>query len=372
MSLNEVCENHLRNLAEKSALRSIPESPAGGMLDLAGNDYMGLARCRDELLAEFDRLTPRPAMTSSASRLLASDQYYHTQLEQSLQKLYGKPALLFNSGYHANSGCISALASLPSTLLVADKLAHASMIDGLVLSRSDFKRFRHNDMASLRRIVEQAAGRYEHLVVITESVFSMDGDLAPLKELVDLKREYPFMAIYLDEAHGFGTFGHRGLGLAEQERVLADIDITVCTLGKAAASEGAFIIASQPVRDYLLNTARSFIFSTALSPASAAYSRICVERLTRMKAERKRLHEIAGKLRDALPPMASQSQIVPWIVGSAQRALMVSARLRELGINALAIRRPTVPEGTERIRFSLNASLSDSDIHKLISAIKSL
>lgn len=372
MSLIEDCSTHLSHLAGNSLLRSIPLSPAEGVLNLAGNDYMGLALHSEELHAEFERLSPRPAMTSSASRLLASDQHYHTQFERYLEELYGRPALLFNSGYHANTGCISALAALPSTLLVADKLAHASMIDGLILSRSPFKRFRHNDTESLRRILRQAEGHFSHVVVITESVFSMDGDIAPLKELVALKREFPFMAIYLDEAHGFGCFGKRGLGLAEQEDVIDDIDIIVCTLGKAAASEGAFIIAAEPVRDFLLNTARSFIFSTALSPASAAYSMICVGKLTEMDDERRHLRSVSERVREALPPSGSQSQIVPWIVGSAERALRISARLRDIGINALAIRRPTVPHGTERIRFSLNAALTDSDVLKIISAIKSL
>lgn len=363
-SLNEYCRRRLEELREEGRLRTVPTRGAA-RYDLSGNDYLGLA-------AASDAVSPQARMTSSASRLLAADQDEYTLLEADLSRLYGRPALLFNSGYHANTGCVSALAD-KETLLVADKLVHASIIDGLLLGGTDFQRFRHNDMKNLRRILERNAGR--RIVVITESVFSMDGDAAPLRELVALKREFPGVALYVDEAHAFGVFGRRGLGLCEELGLINDIDIIIGTFGKAGASMGAFAIAAQEVHDFLLNTARSFIFSTALPPAQAAWSRRMLGRITAAEAERENLKRISRRFRGGIEeitgrPIGSVSQIVPLMIGDAERAVAFSRRLEERGVRALAIRRPTVPVGTERIRFSLSAAMTDEDVDKVLEAVR--
>lgn len=367
----------LSRLAEEDRLRKIPEEPQPGMLDLSSNDYMALgSRCND-FREEFFHRFPDALFSSSASRLLSSHQKYHTALENRLEDLYGRPALLFNSGYHANVGCIGALAALPSTLFVCDKLIHASIVDGLKISAAPFKRFPHNDIAKLRLILEKEYGNYDHVVAVAESVYSMDGDEAPLSQLIALKEDFPDLVLYIDEAHAFGARGARGLGLSEEQGVVEGIDIIIGTFGKAAASAGAFAATSAEIKSLLINCARPFIFSTALPPVNAAWSLFMLEKLIDMDSERRhladiseyfsrRLGEISGK------PTGSTSQIVPLHIGNAAKALAIAAKLKEKGIIALPIRRPTVPPGGERIRFSLTADMGRGQLDSVINTLEDI
>lgn len=233
----------LTDLNADHRLRSIPDRNISYSLDLSSNDYLSLGASFSDHRQEFlDRFSDA-AFSSSASRLLSVNQKYHYMLEDYLQELYGKPALLFNSGYHANVGCIGAL-TIPSTLFVCDKLIHASVVDGLHVAQSQFKRFPHNDLHKLRTILEKETSNYETIIVVVESLYSMDGDEAPLKELVELKREFPGLLLYVDEAHAFGVRGEKGLGISEELGLTENIDILVGTLGKAAASAGAFAVVS--------------------------------------------------------------------------------------------------------------------------------
>lgn len=361
----------LRALEAEGRLRVIPQE-VSGLVDLSSNDYLGLSRHADDLAEEFLLTRQCANFSSSASRLLSRRQREHNLLERDLNDLYGKHTLLFNSGYHANCGALSALA-IPGVTIFADRLSHASMIDGMILSRNRFERFRHNDTEHLRRLLARDKESDVQLVV-TEAIFSMDGDEAPLAELVEMKKEFPRMMIYLDEAHSFGVRGERGLGLAEQLGLIDNVDILLGTFGKAACSAGAFIATSATLRDYLLNTARSFIFSTALPPVNVAFTRFILTKIIAMQSEREHLAALAASFRSAVArasgaPMPSTSQIVPWIIGDATRAVATATRLRDAGFDALAIRRPTVPPGGERIRFSLNASLSETALQPLVSAI---
>lgn len=370
----------LKHLEHENRLRKIPaavadDAPDGSQdnIDLLSNDYLGLGAESDLYVDEFHRRFPDASFSSSASRLLSRRNKYHNLLEKYLETLYGRPALLFNSGYHANVGMVQALA-IPGTMFLADKLVHASAIDGLRLSGADFKRFPHNDMRKLKRLLKEKQDAYDRLIVIVESIYSMDGDVLPVKELVKLKREFPKMMIYLDEAHGFGVRGENGLGLAEEAGVMGDIDMIMGTLGKAAASAGAFVVASPMMKDYMVNAARSFIFSTAVSPAQAAWSILMIEKLTAMNDRRQKLkdlsaefvRQLSGRINIETP---SSSQIVPVIIGDAGEALNISAYLRNNGFDVLAIRKPTVPAGSERIRFSLNALISKKDITRLIGVL---
>ncbi|MCM1377588.1 MAG: 8-amino-7-oxononanoate synthase [Clostridium sp.] len=369
--------NLLQKLKEESRLRIIPDEGYDKRIDLLSNDYLGLAQHANEFREEFSERFSDASFTSSASRLLQRNQKYHNMLEGLLAELYGHPAMLFNSGYHANVGCLSALASLPYTLIVSDKLIHASAIDGIRLGKADVKRFPHNDSKTLRKILEKNSGKYDLIVVVVESVYSMDGDLADLHRLVELKREFEGVFLYVDEAHGFGVFGKQGLGLCEAEGVIDDIDIIVGTLGKAAASAGAFIVCSDELRQYMLNTARSFIFSTALPPAQQAWSILMIEKILNMRSERQRLAFLGKVFKEEIQKLTgvenpSQSQIVPLIAGSAEKALNWADRLRKSGYDCLAIRRPTVAAGTERLRFSLNSSLTESDIQNIIGVLKKI
>lgn len=375
---DEDFREELTVLEAQSRLRKLPEDFAAlrpGLIDMSSNDYLGLAAEGESLAEEFLSVSKCRDFTSCASRLLSHRQKEHLLLEDLLSSLYGKEALVFNSGYHANVGVIQALA-LPGTIFVADRLAHASMIDGLILSRSPFERYRHNDINHLKRILlkHREAAR---IVVITEAIFSMDGDSAPLRELTALKEEFPNMLLYLDEAHSVGVFGPQGLGRAEEENLLDNIDIIIGTFGKALASSGAFVATSPAVKEWLINSARSLIFSTALPPVNVAYTRFILEKVVGMNERRQRLKCLSAKFREGLSsltgaPTPSVSQIVPWITGDSALALKISADLREAGFDALPIRRPTVPPGGERIRFSLSASLSEEDISRLLYHINSL
>lgn len=366
-----IYDDILDGLEREQRLRSIPAEMTG--IDLISNDYMGLGARYEEFINEFRLKYPDAPMSASASRLLQRSQKYHNQLEEKLSGLYGKKTLLFNSGYHANVGALSAL-SIPGVLVVSDKLAHASMIDGIRLGKGDTARFAHNDMEMLRRILEKKATDYGHVLVVTESVFSMDGDFAPLAELVALKKEYPNMILYVDEAHGFGVLGDRGLGLTENLGIIDGVDIIVGTLGKAAAGSGAFIATSRRLHSYLLNCARSFIFSTAIPPSAIAWDILMIDKLIGMREERQYLERLSGWFRNEVEKTTgvrsnSQSHIIPIHAGSAEKAIEMASKLREAGIDTLPIRRPTVPAGGERLRLSLSANLKKEDLQRVLDAL---
>lgn len=359
----------LDSLARESNLRTIPadrsEKP---LIDLSGNDYLGIAADRQLQHDFFARLHEVPSLSASASRLLAGKQHEFNKLEQLLTDLYGAPALLFNSGYHANSGCVAALAS-GNCLIVADKLVHASIIDGIILSRAPFERFRHNDTAHLERILSKKAAQYDRVLIIVESIYSMDGDLAPLNEIVEIKRRFPNAELYVDEAHAFGALGRQGLGLTVD---IPGVDFTLGTLGKAAGSEGAFIICRPDrSRDYLVNKARSLIFSTAIAPINCAWSRYVIERMVSMDDRRTHLAQLSQRLAGILGS-ANATHIQPMIVGSSEKAITLSCKLREQGFIVLPIRTPTVAAGTERLRFSLSADLPFEAIDHLDVALKTV
>ena len=364
-------ENELRRLADEHRLRRLPEEREGKLVDLCSNDYLGLATRADEYKEEYLERWGDAPMSASASRLLASRQKHHLAYENFLSSLYGKSSLLFNSGYHANTGVISSLMAIPGTVVVADKLIHASAIDGMKIGGGEFLRFRHNDMSHLRKIIGKLLERSDvkHIAVAVESVYSMDGDHAPLRELVNLKKEIPEILLYVDEAHAFGVHGERGLGLCEEEGVTGEVDILMATLGKAAASQGAFVISDSLFHDWLVNTSRSLIFSTAMPPAAVGWSHLMTEKITGMRRERTNLKaigkEFAQLIKGVTGQQTSGGHIQPLLTGNAERALEISNYLRERGFDVLAIRRPTVPPGGERLRFSLNPLLEPATIDRL-------
>lgn len=360
-------EAYLTSLAGAGNLRRIPEADDGpGTVDLSSNDYLGLAddiALRESFLATHDASSLM--MTSSASRLLSGRQSSFTALERLLSESYGgRAALIFNSGYHANTGLVSAVASTPSTLIIADKLVHASVIDGIKLSGAPFERFRHNDYTHLERILERKASSFATVLIIVESIYSMDGDRAPLKPLTELKRRYPHIILYIDEAHAVGATGPAGLGCAAAEGVLGDVDILVGTLGKALASSGAFAILDRSMREFMVNRARSLIFSTALPPAVAEWSALTWRASLAGDTRRDRLTVLAASLAKIIPG-GEPSHIRPLVLGDPMRATALSQKLRREGFKVLPIRTPTVPPGTERLRFSLSASVAPAALDRL-------
>lgn len=368
-------EEILNGLSAEGRLRTIPVGMESGLIDFSSNDYLGLSQRRD-LAERFVGERNDFKFSSAASRLLASSQHEYRRLEDWLSEAYGKSVLLYNSGYHANVGAVSALAS-SDTLVISDRLVHASIIDGIVLSKAPFRRFRHNDMEQLRRIVAENIDAYKQLLVVTESIFSMDGDEVPLADLVAIKRDFPSVLLYVDEAHAIGVRGGRGLGVGEERGLLEDIDVLVGTFGKACGSMGAFVATSEAIRDYLVNSSRSFIFSTAIAPVNVEWTLFMMQTIEKMSVERECLKSLGVAFRSGLECITgeknvSSTQIVPWIIGDSVRAVELSKRLRERGFLALPIRKPTVPAGTERIRFSLSAAMSRGDVDNLLAAIEEI
>ena len=371
--------NTLEELQKSGNLRHIPQGfdPAE-VVDMTSNDYLGLAHRTDlQELFLADEANRRMAMTAVASRLLASNQDTYLKLEDKLENLYSKPALLFNSGYHANTGLISALASEPGTLIVADKLVHASMIDGITLSKAPFTRFVHNDFNRLEKIIAKEHDRHERIIVAVESVYSMDGDSTDIDALTQLKERYPKVMLYVDEAHAFGVSGERGLGMCHSHEKFELIDVVVGTFGKAAASAGAFCVTNRTLKEYAVNKSRSLIFSTALPPMNCAWTELMIDTMLKMDNERAHLKKISALLHEHLTASgirtgSAASHIQPVITGDANMAVALSGRLEEQGFKVLPIRTPTVPPGTERLRISLNATLTEESINRFANTIRSV
>lgn len=361
-------QNTLRSLEEAGNLRSMPPEADAARIDLSSNDYLGLAVDRD-LRADFLRSlsadTFRPA--SSASRLLCGHQNDYALLERTIASDYGdgREALLFGSGYHANTGMLAALGG-SNTLFVADKLVHASIIDGMTLSGSTFKRFRHNDYAHMRAIIERYGPGFDRVVVVAESVYSMDGDSADIAQLTASRTLHPNGLVYVDEAHAIGVSGYRGLGLAQGH----DVDIVVGTFGKALASAGAFALMSPLMRQYMVNRCRSLIFSTSLPPVTAQWSLHMWNTALRADNRRTELARVSAALARILGNDSEPSHIQPLIVGNAHHAVELSRHLAQHGFTVLPIRTPTVPPGTERLRFSLSAAIAPDSLLPLQELLK--
>lgn len=380
MSIIEQMQHELQQLQEGSNLRRLPQMVHDGrdvvvngqrMLNLSSNDYLGLAAdkgLREEFL---QTLTPETFLpTSSSSRLLTGNFSIYDELEAELARLFGtEAALVFNSGYHANTGILPAVSNA-QTLILADKLVHASIIDGIRLSTARCIRYRHNDMAQLERLLEQNHTEYRQIIIVTESLFSMDGDQADLKELVRMKQTYNNVLLYVDEAHAFGVRGKHGLGCAEEAGCIRDIDFLVGTFGKAAASAGAYIVCHRAIREYLVNRMRTLIFTTALPPVNIAWTLFIVRRLPGMQERREHLGTLSRMLKEALQARGyacpSVSHIVPMIIGPSADTVLRAEALQRHGFYALPVRPPTVPEGTSRIRFSLTAEIKKEEIEELI------
>ncbi len=376
MDFNARIMTELGRLREAGALRTLPEMPQG-MINLSGNDYLGLLQ-DEQLLAEFYAALPATSrrLSAASSRLLTGNCPEVVALEEDLAAAYGaEAALVFDSGYHANTGILPALVG-PRSLVLSDKLCHASMIDGIRASGCRFYRYRHNDLAHARRLLEQHASSADEVFVMTESVFSMDGDRVDLTGLVALKRDFPNVLLYLDEAHGVGVFGESGLGCAHEAGVQGEIDLLIGTLGKAWCSMGAFVICREAVRAMLVNRMRPFIFTTALPPINIAWTHAILRAMPGFAARRARVRRMGRELAEAIRAKGlscpSDSQIVPYIIGGNEATIRAAERFRAEGFYVLPIRPPTVPEGAARLRFSLTADLPEAAFERLLAIVKDM
>ena len=383
----------LDHLKKKGNLRYLPEIihegkliyldndtstiPHKKMVNLSSNDYLGIGT-DSKLQRLFIEQLPKEdfRLSASSARLMTGNFIQHRHLESQLASLYNaESALIFSSGYHANIGILPAVSDR-NTLILADKLVHASLIDGIRLSPAEFIRYPHGDIEKAEALIKKHQSTHSRIILVTESIFSMDGDEAPLQKLVSLKRKYPQLLLYVDEAHAVGVRGAQGLGCAEEAEVLGEIDFLCGTFGKAFGSVGAYLICRQVIRDYLINKARSFIFNTALPPLNIAWTSFVLDQICspRWVQRRQSLSDMAQKIRRAASAQGylirSTSHIIPLVEGKSEKALEKAEKLRKAGFYALAVRPPTVPEGTSRVRISLTAALEPHELEELIIAIQ--
>ena len=374
------CKQELIQLEQTGNLRGLPGIELDGkwihldekkMLNLSSNDYLGIAsdqKMRQDFLSNPD--IDKAIFSSSSSRLLTGNYPVYQKLEHLLTDLYKKEsALVFSSGYHMNMGILPAIAD-KNTLILADKLVHASIIDGIRISSAQCIRYRHQDYRQLEELLDKHHAGFRSMIIVTESIFSMDGDVSPLPLLVQLKKKYPNTFLYVDEAHAVGVRGLNGLGIAEEEDCIPEIDFLCGTFGKALASMGGFVVCSKIFRDYLINRMRTFIFTTALPPIQLEWSFFVINQMINMKEERMWLRKSSQKVKEALEgkgfTSTSSSHILPVVIGDSKETILKAGEMQRKGFYMLPVRPPTVPEGTSRLRISLTAGITSAELNQLI------
>lgn len=342
------------------------------MLNLASNDYLGLAG-NSLLQEEFFDTCDKFIMSSSSSRLLTGNFEIYEKLEYQFSQYVQRSVLLFNSGYHMNIGILPALCD-SKTLIFADKFIHASMIDGILLSKAKLIRYPHQDLYQLEKLLlkYQDNADYTKIIIVTESIFSMDGDETDLKKLVELKQKYHKVLLYVDDAHAIGVRGEHGLGCAEQYQVMADIDFIVGTFGKACASIGGYIICDKIIREYLINFMRPLIFSTALPPINVAWTHFILNKIIndkKIQQKRQYLQHISQDLIQYIYQFnqycPSSSHIIPIILGENEKALLRAQQLQQAGYYIMAVRYPTVAKNKARLRLCLRVDIMADELADL-------
>jgi 8-amino-7-oxononanoate synthase len=350
-----------------------PQVIVGGerRINFCGNDYLGISQ-HPAVRAAFIATAQRLGVGSGASHLVTGHGIEHHALEEELAQFVGRPrALLFSTGYMANLAAVAALARRGDRV-VEDRLNHASLLDAAHVSGARLKRYTHADPAALERLLHEESA--DRTLVVTDGVFSMDGDIAPLTALAKLASTRGAWLI-VDDAHGLGTVGATGRGSLEACGVCAeDVPVLVGTLGKAFGTFGAFIAGSDDLIEYLIQRARTYIYTTALPPAVAAATRAAVRVVSQEQWRRDRLNTLISRFRSgaqqlAVPLLESHSPIQGVVLGAPGRALEVSARLYEQGLWVAAIRPPTIPHGTARLRITLSAAHSESEVDQLLDAL---
>jgi 8-amino-7-oxononanoate synthase len=340
------------------------------MVNLCSNDYLGLAFDPRLRRAAADA-AEREGAGAGAARLVAGDLPVHGALERRLAAFKGaEAALLFNSGYHANAGVPAALVGRGDAVF-SDVLNHASIVDGCLLSRAELVRYRHLDVAELAELLARTTARRK--LVVTDAVFGMDGDAAPLGDIADACERHGAM-LYVDEAHSAGVLGPTGAGLAEELGVAERVDVHMGTLGKALGAFGAYVAGSRRLVDLLVSRSRTFIFTTALPPAACAAALAALDVLRDEPARRARLRVLAARMKVGLERLGFDvsrvvAPIFPVVLGAEERALAASRALRARGFFVRAIRPPTVPRGTSRLRVALTAGHDEAQVDAFLRAL---
>ncbi|MGC8924976.1 MAG: aminotransferase class I/II-fold pyridoxal phosphate-dependent enzyme [Calditerrivibrio sp.] len=344
-------------------------------VNFSSNDYLGLSVDKEFLSDFYDNFKLDPnelGFSTASSRLLSGNNYIYGTLEKELSKFFEKDkTIVYNSGYHMNIGVLSALTD-KKDLILSDKLNHASIVDGLRLSDAKHFRYKHLNYDELESYLNKFREQYENVFIVTESLFSMDGDVADIKKLVDIKKRYNCF-LYVDEAHSVGVYGG-GRGLSYEQGVLKDVDILAITFGKAFSSIGGAIITNEIFCELLTNFSRSLIFTTALPPVVLCWNFFVLKHMDKFQDRREKLFFISNYMRNCFLKNSfntkGESYIIPYIVGNSEATVKISNFLKSNGFIAPAIRPPTVPDGSSRIRFSLNSLISPEDIDNLVELLK--
>ena len=365
--------SELESLREQTQFRSLEVLDDASGLNLCSNDYLGLSTNPRLKQAVIEAVANAERVGSTGSRLLSGNSREWEAIEAEFAAFAGaEAALYFGSGYAANVGLLGSLLR-PGDTVFSDALNHASLIDGIRLSGAAKVIYPHGDLGFLEDALRDCAGDGGARVIVSETVFSMEGDIAPLAALVALARKYD-AAVIVDEAHATGVCGPEGRGIAAELGLEREMLALVHTCGKALASAGAFVCGGPALREHLINRARTFVFSTAMPPYLAGQIRAALVLARAADGERAHLRAIASALRDGLAAAglrcgASSTQIVPVVLGTNEAALHVASELQRRGFAVKAIRPPTVPPGTARVRISLTSKITLDDIRRLVAAI---
>lgn len=329
------------------------------LINLSSNDYLGLGN--DENLKEQFFQKGQPKLSSSSSRLMNGSYDEVLILEEKLQKIYGKAGIVFNSGFAANSSIIKTFYN-KNSLIITDRLNHASIYDGIKASSAKFARYHHLDMNHLEELLKKNCQKYDDIVVISETIYSMDGDFCDLHKLVQLKQKYNF-DLMIDEAHSYGVYGY---GLVHELNLVDNIDFLIIPLGKGGGSIGSYVITSPLFKDYIINKSCEFIYSTANPPINNAWNLFLLEKMPIFFEQRKKLQKLVKFFLEILEKYQihtdSKSHIISIIIGDNQKATLVAEQLKQNGFGIYAIKEPTIPKNTARLRISLNSTLKKEDL----------
>lgn len=337
-------------------------------IDFSSNDYLGLSD-HPKLIESVKSMLDKYGTGATASRLLSGDLEIHHILEEKVAEFKNKEsALIFNSGYQANIGIISSIFT-KGDVIFSDKLNHASIVDGILLSGADFFRFQHNDLNHLEHHLKKERKKFKNALIVTETIFSMDGDKPDLKGLIELKEKYDCL-MFADEAHATGIYGKNGSGIVEEEELSDRVDLIMGTFGKSLGGFGAYLAASKKIVQYLINGCRSFIYSTALPPQVIACNLAALDLIKEEPFRREGLLKSAKYFRDELKnkkfDIKGGSQIIPVIIGDNIKTVELAKKLQNKGYWVLPIRPPTVPHGEARLRFSLTFNHNKEVLRELI------
>ncbi len=373
----ELYELELQHLLRKPIVIESCDGPrvtvnGKSILLMCSNDYLGLSG-HPALREAAQTAMNRFGFGAGASRLISGTMSVHQELEQKIARFkHAEAAILFNTGYGANTGIIPVIAG-KNDVILSDSLNHASIIDGCRLSKAHVAVYRHRDMDHLQSLLKEHE-KLSRKLIVTDGVFSMDGDIAPLPAIVALAEKYQAI-VMVDDAHATGVLGKSGRGTAEHFGLSKDAHIQMGTLGKALGSFGAYAAGSNDIIDFLVNRSRSYIFSTALPPAVCAASISAIDLLENDQGRKASLwknreHFVSGLRTMRIPIGQSETPIIPLMIGDAEKTLKVARRLFDLGIFATAVRPPTVPDGASRIRMTVTAIHTDEDVERALLALK--